>query len=77
MIGCQGNCQVSFFFSFVCKSHLAAFSARARFLLNSGSGETSPATRSPSSEVYLIVHADPLPCSASGGFAVYCTSRNA
>lgn len=65
------------FFSSVCKWHLAAFLARARFLLNSGSGEMSPATHSPSGEVYLIVHAGPPPCSASGGFAVYCTSRNA
>lgn len=66
------------FLALVCKWHLDAFLARGRFLLNSGSGETgNPATLSPSNEVYLITHADPPLCSASGGFAISCTPCNA
>ena len=60
------NLPGAFFFSSAYKRHFSAFSARGRLLLNSGSREMSPATCSPSREVYLIVHAGPPPGSASG-----------
>lgn len=68
-----------FIFHLVCTWHLAPFLGRGSFLLNSGSGEMSPATRQPAAtaEVYLIVHAGPPLCSASEGFAIYCTPHNA